>query len=135
MIDETANRILMSDSIRGMVPELEEDSSQNFEDSFVITALEINTNGTKSVLIGNLVGISIEEIIKIDLRVNMEDAYNFIKDFILGQKILCEAIQLHLAENAFKIQGPFKTTSYKMLDFDHPNKKCTLALDLTKVIQ
>ena len=47
MIDETANRILMSDSIRGMVPELEEDSVQKFEDSFVITALEIISNEAK----------------------------------------------------------------------------------------
>ena len=80
MIDETANRILMSDSIRGMVPELEEDSVQKFEDSFVITALEIISNEAKEVLVGNLVGISIEDIIKVDFRIKMEDAYNIIKN-------------------------------------------------------
>jgi hypothetical protein len=134
MIDETANRILMSDSIRGMVPELEEDSVQKFEDSFVITALEIISNEAKEVLVGNLVGISIEDIIKVDFRIKMEDAYNIIKRATLNQEMLCAAIQLHLADDGFRIQGPFKMSSHKMLDFDHPNKMCTLALDLTKVI-
>lgn len=122
----------MSDSLHGMVPELEEDSVQKFQDSFVVAAFEISINEKSEVIVGNLIGISSDEIVKIDIRTKMSEAYEISKSILQGQKVICEAFQLHYAEDNFRVQGPFSITSHKMLDFDHPNKMCILALDLIR---
>lgn len=121
----------MSDSLKGQVPELE-DETQNFDDAFVVSALELNIDEKSEIFVGNLIGISLEEIIKIDLRLNLSSAYKIIKSQLSGSNLFCEAFQLHLSDDLIRHVGPFKILSRKMIDIDHPNKMCTLALDLVR---
>lgn len=134
MINDTSNRILMSDSLRGAVPDLEDDSSQTSEqffDSFIIAVLEMND---AEFLTGSLNGISLEEkVIKLDVKLKIDSVYDIISDMSLGVAPICNAIQLHLAEKANRIVGPFKFTSPKMFAIDHPNKLCVLGIDLIKI--
>jgi len=134
MIDDTVNRILMSDSLRGTVPDLEDDSSQTSEqllNSFIIVVLEMND---AEILTGSLDGISLEEkVIKLDVKLKIDSVYDLINDMSLGVVPTCNAIQLHLGEKANRIIGPFKFTSPKMFAIDHPNKLCVLGIDLIKI--
>lgn len=134
MIDDTINRILMSDSLRGIVPDLEDDSSQISEhlfNSFIIVILEMND---AEFLTGSLDGISLEEkVIKLDVKLKIDSVYDIINDMSLGAVPACNAVQLHFGEKATRIVGPFKFASPKMFAIDHQNKLCVLAIDLIKI--
>lgn len=122
----------MSDSIRGMVPELEEDQVQQIQETIIVSAIELSSKGKKNIVIGNLIGISVENDIKLDARIKTDEAYQISKSILQGQELKCDGFQIHYSEDGFRVAGPFKIMSHKMLDFDHSSKMCTLALDLTK---
>jgi hypothetical protein len=131
MTDEDGNRLLMSDSLRGMVPELEEEQFQAFQDAFVIVAVLLNDGNQTLEATGNLVGLSMEnrDLIKLDVRVSIEDAYRAVGRHISGE-LKCDAVQLLLASDGIRINGPRRVAALKMFDIDHNNKMCTLAIDL-----
>lgn len=127
------SRILMSDSIRGMVPELEDDSSTLHEDAFLIGTLEIRTNDVVEVVTGKLIGISKEpDVTKIDLRLPNRDAYSLFRELVLSD-LKCDRLYLHLADLETALTGPFRLVSPKLVDFDHQHKMCTLGVDLVKI--
>ena len=134
MIDTQANRLLMSDSLKGMVPDLEDDASQivsQLVNSFVITAIELH--GSEP-LVGTLDGISYDEkTIKLDIKLKLEQAYDMFTDLAVGKTVTCEAIQMHLSERMNRIMGPFKLVSPKMFAIDAQEKMCVLAIDLIKI--
>jgi hypothetical protein len=134
MIDVTSNRLLMSDSIRGIIPDLEDDVSQivaQASDSFIITALEIH--GDEAV-VGSLDGISVDErIVKLDVKLKLEQAYQLFNQVVAGKETTCEAVQLHLGDKMSRVPGPFKLVTPKMFGIDANNKMCVLAVDLIRI--
>jgi len=134
MIDSTTNRLLMSDSLKGMIPELEDEITQNLTsmDSVVITVIEIN--GLEPI-IGTLDGIQIEkQSIKLDVKLKLEEAYDMFTLIASGGDcdLLCNGIQLHLSEKINRIIGPYILTSPKLFGIDISNKLCVLGMDLLK---
>ena len=130
---EDKDRILMSDSIRGMVPELEEEQMRTFEDAFVIASFELRREESVDILSGKVVGVSCEErATKIDVRLHNHEAYGLFKSAMQGA-LVCDNLYLWLGTDETKLSGPFKMTSPKMLDFDHQHKMCTLGVDLIKI--
>jgi hypothetical protein len=127
------SRILMSDELKGQVPELEDDL-QTYEDAYVIGALELRKNDEPFAVVGSLVGISIEDVIKIDLHVSIKDAHRVVSDKLLQKGLSCDAIQLIYASFEDRLAGPFQISSSKMMDFDRSLKMCTLGVDLTRSI-
>ena len=134
MIDDNSNRVLMSDSLRGLVPELEDDDIKAFSESFVVTTIEISTINDSRIIIGSLDGLSFESIgdLKIDIRVKVKDAYDIIKLYT-QTGISSRLLLMHLGDDEISLQGPFKISSPKMMSFDHQNKMCILGLDLNKI--
>jgi len=134
MLDTQTNRLLMSDSLKGMVPDLEDDASQiasQLVNSFIITAIELH--GFEP-LVGSLAGISYDEkIIKLDVKLKLEQAYDVFTDLAMGKTITCEAIQMHLSERMNRIVGPFKLELPKMFGIDAQDRMCVLAVDLIKI--
>jgi len=132
MIDSTTNRLLMSDSLKGMIPELEDEVTQTLTsmDSVVITVIEIN--GLEP-LIGTLDGIQVEkQSIKLDVKLKLEEAYEIFILITSGADLLCNGIQLHLSEKINRIIGPYFLTSPKLFGIDMHNKLCMLGMDLIK---
>jgi len=130
MIEDRSNRLLMSDSIRGMIPELEEEYIASLGDSYVIITLTDLTSITS----GILVGISIECLaeIKLDIRVKLNEAFSTIKNYTTSG-LSCRLLYMHLSDDEICLPGPFKISSPKILDIDHQNKMCTLGVDLIKI--
>lgn len=134
MSEDPNNRLLMSDSLRGMVPELEEEQFKAFQDAFVIVALVMNDGTAARETTGNLVGLSLEssDVVKVDVRVSVSEAYGVVKRH-LSSGLTCEVLQLLLGDEGVRIDGPRRASVAKMYDFDHHNKMCVLALDLVRV--
>lgn len=134
MIDESKNRLLMSDSLKGMVPELEDDATQTaagIANSFVIAVLEMRS---AELIAGSLDGISIEDnSIKVDVKVNIDNAYDLMIMMSNGARPVCEAIQLHKGDKMHRIPGPYEMTTPKMFGIDPPSKLCVLAVDLIRI--
>ena len=123
----------MSDSLRGMIPELEEEQFNAFQDAFVIVGLLVRSGEERHEITGNLVGVSVEsrDVVKIDVRTSVTAAYRSLKRHAEGG-LTCDTCQMVLAAEATCLDGPYTVSSVKVLDFDHQNKMCTLALDLIR---
>ena len=96
MIDNT-DRILMSDDIRGMVPELETESLKDYNDSFVVATIDLSNEGHTDILVGSVAGISFENAseIKLDVRVNIDEAFRTVKKHkTTGHLLLLELFQV-----------------------------------------
>lgn len=127
------SRLLMSDDLRDILPE--ETQLDLINDGFIIVVLA--TNPRDFSLVGNLVGIEVkkDKVVKIDLRVSLEDSYNFIVNYF-SEKISRNlgGIVMSLGEKAYSHQPvSYKINTVKIVDLDSENKMCVLAVDLFKI--
>jgi len=130
MLNDIANRLLMSEDLKGLVPSLEDDNIARYDDAFVIAALEIRHAGEIIPIAGSLIGISYDTAVKIDMRVESSVAYDLVTGLATGEVYTCDAYQLLLGSRQVRLTGPFRVSCPKMLDFDKDRKMCTLAVDL-----
>jgi hypothetical protein len=132
MIDNSS-RLLMSESLKGMIPELEEEQTRAFSDAFVVTTLELNTPKESNLIVGSLDGISFDNSseIKLDIRVEVKEAYEAFKKYTTAG-LSSRLLYLHLGDNEICLEGPFKVNNFKIMSFDHQNRMCTLGVDLIR---
>lgn len=124
-------KLLMSDSLRGQIPDLEQLDSQ--DDYFVIFALVARSKFTAEIIIGTLVGISVEpDIVKVEMRIETSKAYDFLTAH-MSTGWECLEYHLQTASKDYTETGPFRISSPRMMDFDKSDKHCTLGFDLLKV--
>lgn len=138
MQEENDNRLLMSDDLRGKVPELDDDILKQYESNFVFGVLEGVDPDDGNDMVGNLVGLALEETVKWDFRVNLTTALRFISRYVSDDPsrqvlIPCAGFQLFLGEEAVRFPGPFAVVRPKIYDVDNNTRLCTLAVDLTRV--
>lgn len=121
----------MSDALKGMVPELEEDQIRTYNDAFVVTTLEVNDGETSKIIVGSLDGFSQDENseIKLDVRVEVREAYDVIKKYT-STRLSSRMLYLHLGDDEIPFEGPYKISNPKIMSFDHQNRMCTLGVDL-----
>ena len=133
MVEDESNRLLMSDELRGMVPELEE-QVKAFEDAFVIATLVLSRDQISYNFTGKVDGFSLESSkdVKIDIRVSISTAFDVMKSVSEGS-LDCKFCILMLGQTELCLEAPFRVSSPKMMDFDHQNKMCTLGIDLIKI--
>lgn len=138
MQEENGNRLLMSEDLRGKVPELDDDILKQYESNFVFGVLEGVDPDDGNDMVGNLVGLALEETVKWDFRVNLTTALRFISRYVpdddAGQPVIpCSGFQLFLGDDVIRFPGPFIVVRPKVYDVDNNTKLCTLAVDLTRV--
>jgi len=132
MIDDNDNRLLMSDSLKGMIPDLEDDQLKSLSDAFVIATVEMLFDQNIEIIAGSLVGVSLENFeSKIDIRVSLKDAYEIIKKFKTS-RLSCRVFYLHRGDDEICFEGSYKISSAKIMDFDRQLKMCTVGFDLIK---
>ena len=136
MLDDASNRLLMSDSIKGMIPDLEEDKVKNMNDAFLVGVFEIiyDSFDDIDVMAGKVEGISFESQgdIKIDVRLDTKKAYDTIKKYTTTG-LSCRMLHLHHGDDELRIEGDYRFSSAKLFDFDIEKKMCTLGVDLVKL--
>lgn len=126
MLDENEERLLMSEDLRGQIPEIE-DSINQFEDAFIVVVLEVNNDEP---LAGSLNGISVEQqTIKVDIKTNLREAYLTLNKHI-NKTLVCSSCHLHFSSIESVLKGPFTVSSVKLIDIDRNNKTCILGIDL-----
>jgi hypothetical protein len=133
MIDNAPPKQLMSDSLQGLIPDYE-DQMNAFQDAFMIAFLVLVVDGKETELTGSLTGLSLEsrDIVKMDVRVKLETAYDVTKRFYVSD-VTCHSVHFLLGNDVLPIEGNFKLSSPKIVDIDHQNKMCTLGVDLFRV--
>ena len=125
---ENDDKLMMSDSIKGLIPDFDENQIKSFEDSFIIGTLELQFNEVVDLLSGTLIGFSLEkDTIKFDIRIKTSEAFNFFKNL---ENLSCRSIYMHLGNEEICLRGNYKISSPKMMDFDHKTKTCILGIDL-----
>jgi len=133
MNENDQERLLMSDSLQGMVPEIE-DQINEYEDSVIIVGISYTDEVISDFIAGAIVGVSFEsEVIKIDFRKATTDSYKFFKFCVENPNVKCNILYLQNRENEMLLQGPFKITSPKLTDLNYKEKSCTVSLDLIKI--
>lgn len=127
MIDP--DRIIMSESLVGMLPQLDQEVAGSLEESFVVAALDFDFE----LVVGSLAGISVEATsIKVDVQVLLSEAYSVLKEFS-STRLSCRVLYLRFGGDEICMEGPFEVVSSKIMDFDRQNKMCVLGVDLIKV--
>lgn len=135
MFEQLPDKLLMSDSLQGMIPELE-DQIKDYEDSIIVIGVEYAIENFKDVLAGSLVGISFEpDTLKIDFRKKTNESYKFFNLCLKNAQIISNAVYLQNGEDESIIEGPFKIASPKLTDLDHKEKTCTISLDLVRIVK
>lgn len=130
MIQDDSDRLIVSDSLEGLLPDLEQESFSAVEESFVVAALDFDFD----LIAGSLSGISVENNLstKIDIQVSLNEAYNVIKNFSTT-RLSCRVLYLRFGNDEFCLEGPFEVVSLKIMEFDRQNKMCVIGVDLIKV--
>lgn len=134
MIDETKNRVLMSDSLKGVLSEFDEEQIQSASESFIVITLAVGAGGETDLLSGSLVGISFESLseIKLDIRVSTREAYDIIKKYS-ATGLSSSMFFMHLGNDEIVFQGSYKISNPNATSFDHQIRMCTLGVDLIKI--
>lgn len=127
------NRLLMSDSLRGVVPELEEDIAKKLEDTIVVVSFVLSRGTDSEIASGVLVGASVEErIVKADFRLDTSDAYRLFSAFI-KDNWRCDKLYMDYAGDYLEISGPFQVSAPKLSDIDRQLRTCTIGIDLIRI--
>jgi len=137
MIDGDS-KILMSEELVGMVPDLEENSIKSFIDSIVVVNLAIDSQIGTSVISGTLIGVLVEtkeHSLKLDFKTELKTAYEFVKSITTTSGLSCRFVYMHLGDDEIHFEGPYEIFNPKIVDIDRQMKTCTLGIDLIKSCQ
>lgn len=129
-IQDSEPRELMSEDLQNVLQE-EEDIAKAYQESFI--SIVVLSQEKTDALIGSLVGVQLEENIKLDMKVSIEDAYVFVSKILTNRisKII-PGIILAYGDNSTHIEGSFHAASVKIVELDANSKVCVLAIDLIK---
>ncbi len=133
MIEIDDNNSLVSEAIRDQLPEIEEAILAQIKDRYVTVKIFLDGQQNEVIVAGSLVGISVEDSIKIDVRTKLEVAYVVTTDHLRGMEYICKGLVLDLGSSSTHLEGERGVISPKMYDFDHENMLCTLGLDLVRL--
>lgn len=127
------NRLLMSDSLKGVVPELEDDMIRKLEDAFVAVSFQLTHGDESEVLTAALLGCAVEEgMTRVDFRLDTFDAYRWFSSFVKDQW-RCEVVIFSHSERLLEIPGPFRVKCPKITDIDRKDKISTIGVDLFRI--
>lgn len=121
-------REMISDSLKDVLNE--EEMAKAYEETFITVLLAHNEKS--KCMIGSLVGIELLELgIKIDCKVSLDDAFNFVTNFTLDDRSKeLRAIILSLGDRITNLTGPYVIHGLKIIEIDSTSRLCVLAVDL-----
>lgn len=123
------SRILMSDVLKGQVPELEgEVPVDPFRGKHVIVIAQ-KTVGTKQEgVIGILRGVLFDVEPEIELRIDLKEAL----DIVEGHNLSFNKFELHHDQRVVELPGPFVVKAARIDDISVLDQLCTVSLHLKR---
>ena len=131
-IKPATERVLMSDVLRGQVPEIEDD--QPIEpaiagEGVIVIAHKLTGGATKEEgMVGILRGIHLGKEPEIEFRVELKEAL----DVIEAKGLSFPMFELHHGERIIQIPGPFIVEAARLDEIMIAEQMCTLGLHLKK---
>jgi hypothetical protein len=120
--------VLMSDVLRGNVPELEDVASSHDETKRVLVVFDKVVSGREEGLVGILRGVLFDASPEVECRVPLEEAFAVVQ----AQGLSFQRFTLHNGEDVIEVPGPFLVAAARIDDIDNPNGTCTLSLHLKR---
>jgi hypothetical protein len=121
-------KLLISESLQGMLPD---DDLAQLDEMFITVAVVVDA--TSPMIMGNLVGVEFGEVLKIDMKIPIRMAFEFVSMSMKESKKPAMFAALMLADETVKVPGPFNIVNFKIVDVDSSNKLCVVAIDLVKL--
>lgn len=126
------DRLLMSDALKGKLPELDEEIIKKLEDTIITVSFQFSREDVTDVMSGLLVGCSVDsDSIKLDFRLDTTEAYNWFAKFV-EPDWRCIRLIIEHAGHCIDMTGPFYVNSPKIIDIDRQSKMSTLGIDLIR---
>ncbi len=123
------SHVLMSETLRGNVPELEDTEHVDVpRGKHVIVIAEKVVGPTTTGLIGILRGVLFDVEPEIEIRIELKEAL----DVIEANNLLFKRFELHHEERIVNIPGPFKVKAARIDDISAQDQLCTISLHLKK---
>lgn len=122
---------LISESLRDVLPSDEEIQGPDKDDCITVMLV---AGFTDMPAVGFLIGVEVLPTFKLDVKVSLEEGYNFISGFIMASsRPTISSIIINYGEKITKIEGPYSISSTKIVETDSVTKTCVVAIDLIKI--
>lgn len=120
--------VLMSDVLKGQVPEVESEFIEHAAQQHVIVIAEYATGASRSSVVGILRGVLFGPEPEIAFCVNLKEAL----DIIDTSGLTFGGFELHHGERIVKMPGPFCTKEARIDEINPNEQLCTLGLHLRR---
>lgn len=124
------SKILMSDALRGQLPELESDMVTQLQGQYVHVIADRRVGGQSMPLAGLLRSVLLDVQPEIEIKVEMSEALKTIK----ATDLSFEFFELQYGEDEdVTLPGPFTVKAARIQEIDPVTQTCVLALHLQRV--
>lgn len=121
----TEPKLMVSESLQDSFTA---DEVSQYHDMFITTALQID----EELITGNLVGVEFGVNPKLDIKIPLATAFEFIGNTLLTTNLTVRAIVMMLGEKTLSIPGPYRIFNAKIIEIEPENRLCVFAIDLIK---
>lgn len=124
------SRILMSDALKGQLPELESEIADQLHGQYVHVVADRRIGGQQLPLAGLLRTVLFDTHPEIEFKVELSEALATVK----ANDLSFEGFELqHGEETTLNIPGPFAVKAARLQEIDPTTQTCVLALQLHRV--
>lgn len=122
------SHVLMSDVLRGQVPELEGEERETDQAEHVVVIAQKIVGPLKEALIGVLRGIHLGSEPEIEFRIDLSEAMSLIS----AKDLSFAGFELHHKTTVIPIPGPFTIKAARIDEISPIEQLCTIGLQLVK---
>jgi hypothetical protein len=128
-IKPDTSRVLMSDVLKGTIPELEDEIAKDpISGKHVIAIAHRVVAGKADGLVGILRGVLFGKDPEIAFRIELNDAM----DIVDAPQLHFNGFEFHHGERIIKMPGPFLVEAARIDDISAQDQMCTLSLHLKR---
>ncbi len=128
-IKANTSRILMSDTLKEHLPDLESDAIDRLQDQYVHVIADRRMKGSLAPLAGLLVSVLFDVNPEIEIRVELSEALKTVK----AEQLVFNDFELQHGDETVSIPGPFKVKAARIQDIDPLNQTSVLSMQLQRV--
>jgi len=124
------SRILMSDVLKGQLPELESDAIDELQDQYVHVIADRFMNGHQQPLAGLLRTVLFDQSPEIEIKIELSEALKTVR----ANDLRFDSFELQHGEKETVIMpGPFTVKAARIQEIEPATQTCVLALHLQRI--